>query len=48
MTFEQKDAKVKPTKTDSSNIFWTAFRSAVVDELYVYAYYFILYDLLII
>lgn len=31
-SFEQKQPKVQPTKTDNSNIYWLAFKKAV-DEL---------------
>lgn len=31
-SFEQKQPKVPPTKTDNSNIYWLAFRKAI-DEL---------------
>ena len=28
-TFEQKQPKVNPTKTDESNIYWLAFKKAI-------------------
>lgn len=32
-SFEQRQPKVQPTKTDNSNIYWGAFTKAI-DELY--------------